>query len=140
MTFSCTYETRGDSMPKRNDAERRAQRKRTAELKQSSSLNLRLLGTVAAELQRVREDEEHRLCDECHLPKWECELLAEEDGAKAHIFSPMAPEQQLRYEDERATPLPEEIEMPKQHFPGHAADCKMAPSVCYATAGISARP
>lgn len=124
-------------MPKRNDAERRAQRKRTAELKQSSSRNIRLLGAVADALQRVRDDEEHRLCDECHLPRWECELLAATDNDR-HIFSPMTPEQQLWYEDEQATPLPEEIEMSKQHFPGHAADCKMAPKVCYMTAGIPA--
>ncbi len=131
-------------MPKRNDAERRAQRKRIAELQGSSSRNERLIGVVASAMQRVREDEERRLCDECHLPKWECELLAEEDGATRHIFSPMTPEQQLRYEEERATPVLsediDEIEMPKRHFAGHAPDCAMLPAICYATAGIPARP
>ena len=64
-------------MPKRNDAERRAQRKRIAELQGSKSPNERLIGIVAGALQQVRDDEERRLCDVCHLPKWECELLAE---------------------------------------------------------------
>ena len=126
-------------MPKRNDAERRAQRKRIAELQGSKSPNERLIGIVAGALQQVRDDEERRLCDVCHLPKWECELLAEVDGENGHIFSPMTPAAQLRLEEERAAAW-DEVEMPKHHFTGHAADCTMLPSICYATAGIPARP
>jgi len=122
-------------MPKRNDAERRAQRK-IAALQRSTSPNERLLGSVAGALQRIRMDEDSRLCDICTLPKWECELLSQTD-AKPHIFSPMSPEQQLGIVEERET-IQQEEDIRRQHFSGHKPDCTMPPHICYAVAGISA--
>lgn len=123
-------------MPKRNDAERRAQRK-IAALQRSHNPNERLLGSIAGSLQRIRMNEDSRLCDICTLPKWECDLLGETD-IRPHIFSPMTPEQQLKFEEEREVMRLREEDIRKQHFPGHKPGCTMQPHICYAVAGISA--
>lgn len=124
-------------MPKRNDPERRAQRK-IAALQRSHNPNERLLGNVADVLQRIRMNEDARLCDICALKKRECEQLSQ-TGPDAHVFSPMTPQQQLKYLEEREATRLHEEDVRKQHFSGHKPDCTMRAVICYVTAGISAR-
>ena len=100
-------------MPRNNSRDRRAAR-RLAALQRSPSANIRLLANIGSVLQHIREDEENRLCDQCQLPKWECEARAATD-IEGHVFSPMSPPAQLRVQDaERA--MFDQIDATGTHF------------------------
>jgi hypothetical protein len=133
-------------MPSNNGKRRRAQRQEAADERRINALVSsehpleRLLGTVAKLTQQdaralrvIETNESSRLCDECRLPRFECELLEQQEaeaGRESHIFSPMPATQQLE--------IMRGENMQNQHFAGanHPSDCLMAPAVCYINAGI----
>lgn len=80
--------------------------------------------TKSDQLNKIRKDEEARLCDMCQLPRWECDELnaAQFD----HIYAPMSLEQQY------------ELTISREHFPGHdPSTCPMTPRVCNMMSGLS---
>lgn len=106
--------------------------RRLEALQRSPNANERLLGTVATVITKARQDEQNRLCDMCHLPKRECELLSKPDeGGDGHIFAPMPIEQQLALQETQAA-VDDGL---NGHFSGHKPGCTLNPKVCQITSG-----